>query len=153
MAERERAAPGFLFGLAPDGVFRAMPVARQAVSSYLAFSPLPCPCGRGGLFSVALSVERLAPPSRVYLRLDAWRRDEVTRHRALWCSDFPPPALTAGSGPPPDRNRGEYKRVGEEWQVPLEIGRSCWKGSLLNWKFRQLNERKRRSNWRLVSES
>ena len=72
VAERERAAPGFLFGLAPDGVFRALPVARQAVSSYLAFSPLPCPCGRGGLFSVALSVRRLAPPSRVYLRHEAW---------------------------------------------------------------------------------
>ena len=40
---------GFLFGLAPDGVFRALPVARQAVSFYLAFSPLPCPWGRGGL--------------------------------------------------------------------------------------------------------
>src|SRR5271155_785220 len=64
---------GFLFGLAPDGVFRALPVTRQAVSFYLAFSPLPSPCGRGGLFSVALSVGRLAPPSRVYLRLDAWR--------------------------------------------------------------------------------
>src|SRR5271156_6296967 len=87
----ERAAPGFLFGLAPDGVFRALPVARQAVSSYLAFSPLPGPCGTGGLFSVALSVGRHAPAARVYLRLDAWRCDEVTRHPALWCSDFPPP--------------------------------------------------------------
>jgi len=117
VAERERAAPGFLFGLAPDGVFRALPVTRQAVSSYLAFSPLPCPCGQGGLFSVALSVERLAPPARVYLRLDALRCDQVTRHRALWCSDFPPPALTAGSGPPPDRNRGQCNRTGEKWQA------------------------------------
>ena len=97
---------GFLFGLAPDGVFRALPVTRQAVSSYLAFSPLPRPCGRGGLFSVALSVGRLAPPSRVYLRLDAWRRDGVTRHRALWCSDFPPLILATRSDPPPDRNQG-----------------------------------------------
>lgn len=29
-----------LFGLAPDGVYPAIPVARNAVSSYLAFSPL-----------------------------------------------------------------------------------------------------------------
>ena len=74
-AERnvERAAPGFLFGLAPDGVFRALAITRQAVSSYLTFSPLPNPKIVGGVFSVALSVERLAPPSRVYLRLDAWR--------------------------------------------------------------------------------
>ena len=48
---------GFLFGLAPDGVFRALAVARQAVGSCPTFSPLPRPCGRGGLFSVALSVE------------------------------------------------------------------------------------------------
>ena len=68
-AERnmERAAPGFLFGLAPDGVFRALPITRQAVSSYLTFSPLPRLCRRGGLFSVALSVEMLSHSSRVYL--------------------------------------------------------------------------------------
>jgi len=30
-----------LFGLAPDGVYHAFPVAGKAVSSYLAFSPLP----------------------------------------------------------------------------------------------------------------
>jgi len=49
--------PGFLFGLAPDGVFRALAITGQAVSSCLTFSPLPRPCGRGGIFSVALSVE------------------------------------------------------------------------------------------------
>ena len=32
------------------------------------------------------------------------RRLQVTRHRALWCSDFPPPAR-AGSGPPPFQNQ------------------------------------------------
>ena len=50
---------GPLFGLAPDGVFRASSIALGAVGSYPAFSPLPqthsyC----GGLFSVALSVEK-----------------------------------------------------------------------------------------------
>ena len=34
---------GILLGLAPDEVYRAVPVARSAVSSYLAISPLPCP--------------------------------------------------------------------------------------------------------------
>jgi hypothetical protein len=97
----ERAAPGFLFGLAPDGVFRALSITRQAVSSYLTFSPLPRPCGRGGLFSVALSVEMLSHSSRVYLDCG------VTRHRALWCSDFPPPAFTAGSDSPPFRNQAK----------------------------------------------
>jgi len=32
---------GPLFGLAPDGVFRAPPIARRAVVSYTTFSPLP----------------------------------------------------------------------------------------------------------------
>ena len=50
------ANPG-LFGLAPQGVFHAADVAADAVSSYLAFSPLPpVASNRGGLFSVALSV-------------------------------------------------------------------------------------------------
>jgi hypothetical protein len=47
---------GFLFGLAPDGVFRAASLALRAVRSYRTFSPLPPACADGGLFSVALSV-------------------------------------------------------------------------------------------------
>ena len=43
-----------LFGLAPNGVCRALDVTNQAVSSYLAVSPLPSII-LGGLFSVALS--------------------------------------------------------------------------------------------------
>ena len=34
---------GFLFGLAPSGVYPATPVARRAVRSYRTFSPLPDP--------------------------------------------------------------------------------------------------------------
>ena len=47
-----------LFCLAPHGVFRASRIAPRAVSSYLAFSPLPdLRCQRtGGIFSVTLSV-------------------------------------------------------------------------------------------------
>jgi len=48
-----------LFGLAPAGVYPAAIVANRAVSSYLAFSPLPNLYFRadvGGVFSVALSV-------------------------------------------------------------------------------------------------
>jgi len=33
--------PAFLFGLASDGVYSALPVTRQAVVSYTAFPPLP----------------------------------------------------------------------------------------------------------------
>ena len=50
-----RAAPGSLFGLAPNGVYRAPAIALGAVGSYPTFSPLP---GEpGGLFSVALAVD------------------------------------------------------------------------------------------------
>jgi len=48
-----------LFGLAPCGVCPARDITAAAVRSYRTFSPLPrC---RGGMFSVALSVE---PPAR-----------------------------------------------------------------------------------------
>src|ERR1035441_5936643 len=40
---------GFLFGLAPDGVFRAASLALRAVRSYRTFSPLPPACADGGL--------------------------------------------------------------------------------------------------------
>jgi len=50
-----RAAPGSLFGLAPNGVYRAPVITLGAVGSYPTFSPLP---GKpGGLFSVALAVD------------------------------------------------------------------------------------------------
>ena len=47
-----------LFCLAPHGVFRAPRITSRAVSSYLAFSPLPVLCCQrtGGVFSVTLSV-------------------------------------------------------------------------------------------------
>ena len=69
-----------LFGLSPSGVCHARTVSCPAVSSYLAFSPLPSSSNRqaGGVFSVALSLfdkERWALPTtlpcgaRTFLRL------------------------------------------------------------------------------------
>ena len=68
-----------LFGLAPDGVYPATPVARRAVRSYRTISPLPSapfPDTTGGIFSVALSVDS-HPPG-------------ITWHPALRSPDFPP---------------------------------------------------------------
>ena len=78
-----RAAPRPLFGLAPSGVCRATSVSSGPVRSYRTLSPLPVRPARtraaiGGLLSAALSV--------------ALRRPGVTRHPALWSSDFPPAA-------------------------------------------------------------
>ena len=73
----KRATSPLLFGLAPNGVYHAISVTRDAVSFYLAFSPLPVPRKAiGGMFSVALS---LGSPLL-----------GITQHSALWSSDFPP---------------------------------------------------------------
>jgi hypothetical protein len=75
-----------LFGLAPDGVFRASALALGAVGSYSTFSPLPRQRQtlglerRGGLFSVALSVGMpLGIASRVYPSRWFLRQDEGLR--------------------------------------------------------------------------
>src|SRR5260370_652601 len=78
---------------------------------------------RGGLFSVALSVGMpLGIVSRVYpeVMLCPPKRDRqprVTRHRALWCSDFPPPRETRESDPPPFQNRRQYTGTRTERQA------------------------------------
>ena len=46
-----------LFGLAPDGVYMAFPVTREAVSSYFAFAPLPV--YTGGIFLLHFPGSRL----------------------------------------------------------------------------------------------
>jgi hypothetical protein len=78
---------GFLFGLAPSGVFPATTVTNRAVRSYRTISPLPTVTNlltnkskikeqAGGIFSVALSVGSHLPG--------------ITWHPALWSPDFPP---------------------------------------------------------------
>ena len=64
--EADRPGAGSLLCLAPHGVFRAPALARRAVGSYPAFSPLPrTPCGEpGGIFSVTLSVAPDFRPTR-----------------------------------------------------------------------------------------
>jgi hypothetical protein len=68
-----------LLGLAPGGVYHATSVTGGPVRSYRTLSPLPVPPRAeaiGGLLSAALSIGS--------------RRPGVTRHPALWSSDFPP---------------------------------------------------------------
>ncbi len=77
-------APAYV-ALLPMGFAVPSALPRRAVGSYPAVSPLPSSrrlreraVSDGGLFSVALS-SAFPPPG-------------VTRHRALWSSDFPPAA-------------------------------------------------------------
>ena len=86
-ASGEPEAPS-LFGLAPCGVCPACRITATAVRSYRTFSPLPRRCRRGGMFSVALSVEWTAQA-----KLGQGTLPDVIRHTALWSSDFPPPPL------------------------------------------------------------
>ena len=45
---------------------------------------------------------------------------QVTRHRALWCSDFPPsPSLFGESDSPPFQNREKYTPRAPRWQDGL----------------------------------
>src|SRR6266702_8247628 len=83
----DRSGPAVLplFCLAPHGVFRASRITPRAVSSYLAFSPLPA----------------LLSKNRRCLFCDTFRQRSLsrmlpayfTRHAAVWCSDFPPANL------------------------------------------------------------
>ena len=66
----------FLFGLAPSGVYLAIIVTNNAVRSYHTISPLPHIKKRGGIFSVALSVNSHSP--------------DVIWHSVLRSPDFPP---------------------------------------------------------------
>src|SRR5438309_10745424 len=83
----DRSGPAVLplFCLAPHGVFRASRITPRAVSSYLAFSPLPA----------------LLSKNRRCLFCDTFRQRSLSRtlptfstwHAAVWCSDFPPANL------------------------------------------------------------
>ncbi len=64
------------------------------------FHPCQLPLTTGGMFSVALSV---GAPHGGAARMHPALEVRVMRHRALWSSDFPPPA-GAGSEPPPSRS-------------------------------------------------
>jgi len=95
---------GPLFGLAPDGVCLASSLALRAVVSYTTFSPLP-----RFLRTPAVSSLLHFPSGRLTASPPAciFGKTEVTRHRALRSSDFPPPAH-AGSDSPPFQNRLYY---------------------------------------------
>ena len=124
-----------LFCLAPHGVFPASRIAPRAVSSYLAFSPLPVP---------------LLPKNRRCLFCDTFRHRDFTiaapafftRHVAVWCSDFPPASrkrLTSDHLPSAvslaqNRKSGNQEPRGsgekEEWSKPIK---ESFKKFLASW--------------------
>ena len=84
---RDGPSLGPLFGLAPNGVFRAASLALGAVGSYPTFSPLPRPKPWRFIFCGTFR----QPSSRINCPACIPGETGVTRHRALWCSDFPLP--------------------------------------------------------------
>jgi len=81
------------------------------------------PPERGGLFSVALSVEPPRGNSPAHIPVA-----QVMRHRALWCSDFPPPVRT-GSDSPPSQNHRQHTQSPKEDKPGLR-GRNDLEGGL-----------------------
>ena len=77
-------------GLAPGGVYHAVPLTRDAVRSYRTFSPLPFDKSQGGMFSVALSLS----VTRYQPGCERWALPITTVRR---CSDFPPPKQNSGA--------------------------------------------------------
>src|SRR5688572_10409063 len=98
-ASTARAAPRPLFGLAPSGVYPAAAVTSWRGSLLHHLFTLACAfTAIGGSFSVALSVVS--------------RRPAVSRHPALWSSDFP--RVVAQAPPPAIRTRfPSYQTAGE----------------------------------------
>ncbi len=107
-----RASAPSLFGFAPDGVYRAVCIAADAVGSYPTLSPLPRhPCRfvaqrygrRGGLLSVALSLG--SPPPG------------VTRHRVSMEPGLSSPAafrhMTSAAARPTDS--AHIATIAEQW--------------------------------------
>ena len=97
-------AASSLFGFAPGGACRAVPVAGSAVRSYRTFSPLPVAEAAGGSISVALSLG--SPPP------------DVIRHRVSVEPGLSSPKETefSGSGRPADW-RGGHARWGRPRQA------------------------------------
>src|SRR5437868_2620635 len=83
----DRSGPAVLplFFLAPHGVFRASRITPRAVSSYLAFSPLPALLSKNRrcLFCDTFRHRNFSTAAPTYF----------TWHAAVWCSDFPPANL------------------------------------------------------------
>ncbi len=96
-----------LFSLAPSGVYHASLVTATPVRSYRTISPLPsfAEAMEGGIFSVALSLGLPLPG--------------VTRHHALWSSDFPPAGISSRQRSPRPLRHDHTTR------------RSCFKATLL----------------------
>src|SRR4029450_10480303 len=104
-----------LFCLAPHGVFRASRIAPRAVSSYLAFSPLPALFSKNRRY-VFCDTFRQRPLSRM---LPAY----FTRHAAVWCSDFPP-ANPANAGLTSDHlpSAGSISQSGKQAKTNCRAG-------------------------------
>ena len=97
--------PGFLFGLAPDGVFRASAIALGAVGSYPAFSPLPpAEAGGGLIFCGTFRRKVVTPSARVYPA--RWPGYAASRPVEFGLSS-PAPFSRPGSDSPPFQNQ-EY---------------------------------------------
>jgi len=99
-----------LFGLAPDGVFRAPTIAGRAVGSYPAFSPLPSSVAerRRFVFCGTIRPQRLASLRPACIPGPTARSYAASRPVEFGLSSSDPPRR-AGSDSPPFRNQLQRK--------------------------------------------
>ena len=99
-----------LFGLAPDGVFRAASLALRAVRSYRTFSPLPAPLAKRRRFDFlwhcpSKSLSTFRP------RVSQPNEPELRGIAPFGVRTFlPRPAVRDGSDSPPFQNHGQSSR-------------------------------------------
>jgi hypothetical protein len=102
-----------LFGLAPCGVCLASCITARAVRSYRTFSPLPRAFAWGGMFSVALSVERLSRrPATRNARRGTPRKRPPGRYPAHCSAEFGLSSLFPRSLRKPQRSRTRRRPSG-----------------------------------------
>src|SRR5438477_1360855 len=120
----DRSGPAVLplFCLAPHGVFRASRITPRAVSSYLAFSPLPAPLSKNRR-CLFCDTFRQRPLSRTLPTFSTWRA-------AVWCSDFPPANLSIHQRP---------SAIGEEFSTIRNAGKQEVRAGLAENKQVQLH--------------
>ena len=88
------------------------------------FHPYRIPCGMWRFNFLWHCPSETSISARVYhcLATVLDRRYKVTRHRALWCSDFPPPAHAEGDSPP-FQNQLNHKPTGRNLKKTIPQSR------------------------------
>jgi len=154
LAELKRATSNVPYlALHPMGFAVPRRLRERAVGSYPTFSPLPVRrpdrdrpgCAQAVCFLWHCPSGRLtASPPACIPRCTPARVQGVTRHRALRCSDFPPPGKLPGAILRPFRNRGKCTPPGGAVQPTGSVGTRRAAGG---WRQQRVQESTTEARW------